>query len=314
MGVAGRCGLVGLHNVPLPLPGRPPLSVCCCSLVSVTRCRAGASEAAARNEGALRPSLPQRATYHAHPPPTASSTGPSGDRRGISRPPHHLPHPFLNFLLPLPLPDPQQSTSNQGREAWGRMRLKLVNLIFRRRHRKKGNRVGPATDGYDSTDQHTRHKPPLSRQSRHGRGRSQRGRPFTQQSLTDGGGRASRSVAKDTQHELAWMDTGGGGVQLMRFQPIPPPTYSLPPHPPPPAMQPQGASGVIQVQPRPQKGAGSTSLAQEKLPTLSGPQNQSYTQKQLETYFKVCCGNIRQWNIAKQNAELAFSRKSGIKF
>ena len=161
----------------------------------------------------------------------------------------------------------------------------------KRRHRKKGNRVGPATDGYDSTDQHTRHKPPLSRQSR---GRSQRGRPFTQQSLTDGGGRASRSVANDTQRELAWLDTGGGGVQLMRFQPIPPPTYSLPPHPPPPAMQPpQGAGGVIQVQPRPQKGAKSTSLAQEKLPTLqSAPQSQSYTQRQLETYFKVCCIDI----------------------
>ncbi len=102
------------------------------------------------------------------------------------------------------------------------------------------------------------------------------------------GGRVSRGVAHDTKRELAWLDTGAGGVQLMRFQPIPSPlpTYSLPPHPPPPSST-QGG-GVIQVQPRPQKGAGSTSIVQEKLPTLqSGPQSQSYTQRQLETYFKV---------------------------
>ena len=151
--------------------------------------------------------------------------------------------------------------------------------------------MGPATDGYDSTDHHRHRKPPASRQSRLKGGRSQRGRPFTQQSLVDGGGggRVSRGVAYDTQRELAWLDTGGGGVQLMRFQPIPPPTYSLPPHPPPPPTQhPQQGGRVIQVQPRPQKGAGSTSLAQEKLPTLqSAPHSQSYTQKQLETYFKV---------------------------
>ena len=161
-------------------------------------------------------------------------------------------------------------------------------VMFRRRHRRKGNRVGPAADvGYDSTDQHRHQKPPIFRHSRSRGGRSQRGRPFTQQSVAEGGGLASRGVAQDTRHELAWLDTGGGGVQLMRYQPISPPTYSLPPHPPPPVQTQQGG-GVIQVQPRPQKGAESTSGGQERLPTLQiAPQSQSYTQKQLETYFKA---------------------------
>lgn len=158
----------------------------------------------------------------------------------------------------------------------------------RRRVRKKTNRVGPTqnTDGYDSTDH--RQRPPLSRQSKRFKGgRSQRGRPFTQQSLVGpGGGRISRGIAYDTQQELAWLDTGGGGVQLMRYQPIlppPPPSYSLPPLP--------AQHSIVQVQPHPQTHPHMQHPApapvQEKLPTLAPLQSQSYTQRQLETYFRV---------------------------
>lgn len=143
---------------------------------------------------------------------------------------------------------------------------------------RRGNRVAPAaTDGYDSTEH--RHKPPVSRQSsrKFKGGRSQRGRPFSQQSMV-GGGRVSRGVAQDARQELAWMDTGAGGVQLMRVQPLvtaPPPMYSLPP---------TASVPPVQVQPRPQ---GVGSLAQEKLPALNSAQTQSFTQRQLETYFRV---------------------------
>lgn len=141
--------------------------------------------------------------------------------------------------------------------------------------------MGPlTTDGYDSTDHR---RPPASRQSskRFKGGRSQRGRPFT-----ISGGRASRGVAYDAQQELALIDTGRGGVKLMRFQPILPPatpTYSLPPHPATPAVPPTPPP-VVQVQPRPQKVG---SLAHEKLPALNPLQSYSYTQRQLETYFRV---------------------------
>lgn len=89
----------------------------------------------------------------------------------------------------------------------------------------------PTTDDYDSTD-HAPHpylmmtnpraaerKMMSSRTgSRHKHGRSQRGRPFSRdQSQLVASGRMSRSVARDVQSELAWMDTPGG-VQLMRIQ------------------------------------------------------------------------------------------------
>lgn len=148
--------------------------------------------------------------------------------------------------------------------------------VFRRRLRRK-NKVGPGnTDGYDSTD-HRQRLPP-SRQSKRVRGgRNQRGRPFTQQSLA-GGGRVSRGVAYDAQRELAWLDTGGDGVQLMHFQPISSPALPTYPHPLPHPHQ------AIQVQPHLQPQA---MLTQEKLPNISALQSSSYTQRQLETYFKV---------------------------
>ncbi len=140
---------------------------------------------------------------------------------------------------------------------------------------KKSNRVSPhdngITDHHDSDHRHRKSRP-LKRQKS---GRSQRGRPFTQSNLV-GGGRVSRGTAYEAQQELAWLDTGVGGVKLMRYQPLPPttPTFSSslpPPHPQPP---------LIQVQPHPQPQA-------ERLPTITSLQSHSYTQRQLETYFKV---------------------------
>lgn len=199
----------------------------------------------------------------------------------------------------------------------------ILTFSRRRQVRKKSNRIGPlpphTTDGYDSTDHRTRH--PASRQSskRFKGGRSQRGRPFTQQSfIGGGGGRDSRGVAYDTQQELAWLDTGGGGVQLMRFKPLvppAPPTHTLPPHPSVP-------QHVVQVQPRPQevqphpqevqpRPQEVQSLAQEKLPTLHPLQTPSFSQKQLETYFKVK-QQISEWKLDFNVRHQPFCVPSGL--
>ena len=132
------------------------------------------------------------------------------------------------------------------------------------------------------------------------------------------GGRASRGVAYDAQQELAWLDTGRGGVQLMRFQPLATPTPAVPLA----SLLPPAPRPVVQVQPRPQ---GLGSLAQEKLPALNSVQSQSYTQRQLETYFKVrpvtsghhfkaflshfflCYSSIIKWEVGKKEKMLRAS-------
>ena len=123
----------------------------------------------------------------------------------------------------------------------------------------KKNRVKPhpqnTTDGYDSTDHQGQRL--ISRQSKRFKsGRSQRGRPLTLDGMT-----------YNVQQELAWLDMGEGGVQLMRYQPLFPP-HHLPPH------------QVIQVQPQ-------SAVWDNRLPPLTTLQSEGYTERHLETYLKV---------------------------
>ena len=95
----------------------------------------------------------------------------------------------------------------------------------KRHHRKKHNKIGILpVDNTDASDTVDVGKP----RPYHKSGRNQRGRRFSQPGFLIG--HNSRSVAFDAQRELAWMDMGDGGIQLMKIQPLTDPTpFPVPP-------------------------------------------------------------------------------------
>ena len=137
------------------------------------------------------------------------------------------------------------------------------------------------TDSYNSLDTS---RDITSLQLKHIKGgRSQRGRLFIQPGYIRGGRQAKRE-ANDARRELAWMDIGEGGIQLMKVQPLltPTPYPFLPPtfHP---GLLPHE---VVHVQPQPQSAA--TSMVQDKGPTQNAEKSLSSTHRPLENYFKAC--------------------------
>ncbi len=185
----------------------------------------------------------------------------------------------------------------------------------RRKHRRRHNKVGvlptDASDTVDAAKPHPHHKS----------GRNQRGRRFSHQGFFIGGGgrHDSRGVAYDAQRELAWMDMGDGGVQLMRIQPLTEPTpypistpypgSSATPYPAPPitphpflSQTPHpNSSNLPPLIPSPTHLASTprpghthnkerlpvkqASIADERLPALST--GASFSPQQLQSYFKV---------------------------
>ena len=150
--------------------------------------------------------------------------------------------------------------------------------------RKKRNSVGPlqtgATDPYNSVGIQ---RPQLlsSHQTRNFKGgRSQRGRPFIQQGgVVRSGELAPRMEADHKQHEVVWMDMGGGRIQLMKIQPLETP---LPPisHPNPLPHK------VVHVQPYQQ--SIEAAVVKEQFSSQDPQQSLICPNKQLDTYFKVC--------------------------
>eukprot|EP00731_Ephydatia_muelleri_P006076 Em0003g324a len=127
----------------------------------------------------------------------------------------------------------------------------------KRRLRRKLNQVGHIdTDGYDSTDRPQRRAAPLSRQNH-----SRKSKLKTTSRVMSRG-----KPLEARQRDLAWVDMGGGGVQLMRVQPL---QHIFPGHP-----------QLVSVQPRVPR------PTLERLPVLP-THSDSYNQQQFEQVRQI---------------------------